>query len=228
MSTGGTGGAVLFDLDGTLVDTPAGMTAVLRRVVAEHGGTASEAQLRATVGRPLAASLALLLGLPDGHPGAERAAARARELFTELVIPSARDLVFPGVPEVLDRLREHGRPLAVVTSKVHRSAVELLAAAGLLDHFGVLACHGMAERGKPHPDLALLAADRLGVAPAGCLVVGDAVDDVVMARAAGMTALGVATGVATTDELLTAGASAVHADVVRLGEALLPFHSVSR
>jgi phosphoglycolate phosphatase len=118
--------------------------------------------------------------------------------------------------------------VAVVTSKVRRSAVELLGAAGLLGHFDVLACHGMAERGKPHPDLALLAADALGVPPARCVVVGDAVDDVLMARAAGMDALGVTTGVATADELLTAGASAVHADAVRLGEALLPLGSSRR
>ncbi len=220
--------AVLFDVDGTLVDTPAGMTLVLRQVVAEYGGATDEARLRATVGRPLVASLALLLGLPSAHADAERAADRARELFTELVIPSARDLVLPGVPELLDGLRETGRPVAVVTSKVHRSAVELLEAAGLLSHFDVLACHGMVDRGKPHPDLALLAADRLGVAPADCVVVGDAVDDMAMARAAGMTALGVATGVATTDELLAAGAGAVHADAVRLGEALLPLGSLSR
>ncbi|MFC6091934.1 HAD family hydrolase [Saccharothrix lopnurensis] len=220
--------AVLFDVDGTLVDTPAGMTVVLRDVVAEFGGAADEPRLRATVGRPLVASLALLLDLPADHPDAARAADRARALFTERVVPVATDLVFPGVPELLAELREHGHRLAVVTSKVHRSAVELLEATGLLGHFDALSCHGMAERGKPHPDLALLAADALGVPPERCVVVGDAVDDVLMARAAGMDALGVATGVATPDQLLTAGARAVHADAARLGEVLVPLGSPQR
>ncbi|MFD2765552.1 HAD family hydrolase [Micromonospora eburnea] len=213
--------AILFDLDGTLVDTPAGMTTVLRAVVTEHGRTATDDQLRRTVGRPLTASLATLLGLPVDDPEVGRAADRARRLFTELVIPSAARLVLPGVPELLAALRDRGHPLAVVTSKVRPSAIELLAATGLLDAFDSLSCHGMAERGKPHADLALLAADALGVSPARCIVVGDAVDDVRMANAAGMTPFGVTTGVASRAELLLAGARAVFTGADTLGPALL-------
>ncbi|TDB94832.1 HAD family hydrolase [Micromonospora fluostatini] len=213
--------AILFDVDGTLVDTPGGMTTVLRAVVTEHGRTATDEQLRRTVGRPLAASFATLLAVPADHPEVARAANRARELFTETVIPTAARLVFPGVPELLATLRDRGHPLGVVTSKVRPSAVELLAATGLLDAFDTLACHGMTERGKPHADLALLAADALGVPPARCIVVGDAVDDVRMANAAGMTAFGVTTGVASRIELLLAGAGAVFTGPATLGPALL-------
>ncbi|WP_329107636.1 HAD family hydrolase [Micromonospora sp. NBC_01699] len=214
--------AILFDVDGTLVDTPGGMTTVLRMVVAEHGRSATDNQLRRTVGRPLTASFATLLGLPVDHREVDRAANRARELFTETVIPSASRLVFPGVPELLAALRDHGHPLAVVTSKVRPSAIELLTATGLLDAFDTLACHGMAERGKPHPDLALLAADALGVPPAHCVVVGDALDDIRMANAAGMTSFGVTTGVSSRAELLLAGARAVYGGPATLGPALLP------
>lgn len=213
--------AILFDVDGTLVDTPAGMTTVLRAVVTGYGRTVADDQLRRTVGRPLAASLAGLLELPPDHPEVARAADRARELFTETVIPAAARLVFPGVPELLATLRERGHPLAVVTSKVRRSAVELLTATGLLDAFDSLSCHGMTERGKPHADLALLAADALGVPPARCVVVGDAVDDVRMANAAGMVPFGVTTGVASRIELLLAGARAVFTGPATLGPALL-------
>ncbi|GIF96618.1 HAD family hydrolase [Catellatospora citrea] len=213
--------AILFDVDGTLVDTPAAMTTVLRTVVAEHGRTAADDRLRATVGRPLAASLAGLLELPTDHPAVVQAADRARELFTQTVIPSAPRLVFPGVPELLAALRERGHPLAVVTSKVRPSAIELLDAAGLLDAFDTLACHGMTERGKPYPDLALLAAAALDTPPADCVVVGDAVDDVRMANAAGMRPIGVSTGVATRAELVLAGARAVYAGPAALGPALL-------
>ncbi|WBB79876.1 HAD family hydrolase [Micromonospora sp. WMMD882] len=213
--------AILFDVDGTLVDTPAGMTTVLRTVVTEHGRSATDEQIRRTVGRPLTASCATLLALPADHPDVARAADRVRELFTETVIPSAARLVFPGVPELLAELRDRGHPLGVVTSKVRRSAVELLAATGLLDAFDTLSCHGMAERGKPHADLALLAADALGAPPARCVVVGDAVDDVRMANSAGMAAFGVTTGVATRIELLLAGARAVFAGPVALRAALL-------
>ncbi|MFD1147688.1 HAD family hydrolase [Saccharothrix hoggarensis] len=214
-------GAVLFDVDGTLVDTPAGMAVVLRTVVEEHGRVVDEDRLRRTIGRPLTASFGTLLDLPADDPEVARAADRARQLFTELVIPSAGELVFPGIPALLAELREHGRPLAVVTSKVRRSAVELLEAAGLLAAFDTLSCHDMVEFGKPHPDLALLAADALGVPPDRCAVVGDAIDDVLMARAAGMDCLGVTTGVASAAELVAAGAREVLADVPALREIIL-------
>ncbi|MFP8883440.1 HAD family hydrolase [Streptomyces mangrovi] len=212
--------AVLFDVDGTLVDTPGGMASVLDTVVRETGREVDRERLRATVGRPLAASFATLLELPGEHEEVARAVERARRLFTETVIPSAADLVFPGVPEMLAELRGRGLPLAVVTSKIRRSAVELLEAAGLLDSFDTLSCHGMAPRGKPAPDLALLACGELGVPAGSCLVVGDAVDDMRMARGAGMEALGVGFGVATRPQLMDAGALSVSGSVGELHAAL--------
>lgn len=201
--------ALLFDIDGTLVDTSAGMARVLRTVVEEHGRAVDEELLRRVVSRPLTTSLGALLDLPAGHVEVALAADRARQLFTDRVIPAATELVFPGVPELLATLRAAGHPLAVVTSKIRRSAVELLTATGLLDAFDTLSCHDMASRGKPHPDLALLAAEALAVPPRCCVVIGDTVDDVRMAQAAGMTAIGVRTGVATGDALATAGARVV-------------------
>ncbi|MFD9733239.1 HAD family hydrolase [Umezawaea sp. NPDC059074] len=216
--------AVLFDVDGTLVDTPGGMLGVLRAVLEESGREVDDGVVRRTIGRPLAASFAGLLGLPQDHRDVARAVDRARALFTETVIPTAADLVFPGIPDLLAELRAHGRPLAVVTSKVRPSAVELLRAAGLLDAFDALSCHGMADRGKPHADLALLAAGALGVPPERCVVVGDAVDDVRMASAAGMDACGVDFGVATRAELVAAGASTVVGSVAELRDVVSPRH----
>jgi phosphoglycolate phosphatase len=214
--------AVLFDLDGTLVDTPGGMTTVLADVARAHGREPDPAVLRRTVGRPLAASLATLLALPADDSQVTEAVEQARKLFTEQVIPKAPDLVFPGVHELLADLHDRGTEVAVVTSKVHRSAVELLGAAGLLSSFDVLSCHGMTPRGKPHADLALLASERLGVAPRECLVVGDAIDDMRMACAAGMAGHGVDFGVATRRELLDAGALTVSGSVGELRRALEP------
>jgi phosphoglycolate phosphatase len=201
--------AVLFDLDGTLIDTPSGIVALLRDVLAEGGRTAAAADIRATVGRPLDASFSALVGLPPDSPEVAAAVARFRQLFRERVVPGARDLVFPGVLPVLAGLRRAGHQLAVVTSKVETSAREILGAADMVDEFDVIVCHGMAPRGKPFPDLALLAARLLGRAPEQCVVVGDSVDDVRMAVAAGMPVVGVGYGVATPDQLLAAGAAEV-------------------
>lgn len=212
--------AVLFDMDGTLIDTPAGILQAHRAVLDEFGVVQTDAVVRATIGRPLAASCALLLGLAEDHADVVRAVERFRQLFTELVVPNAVGLIFPGVAELLGSLREQGLALAVVTSKGQRGAEELLGAAGLMDSFDAIVCHGMALRGKPHPDLALLAASTLGIDQADCVVVGDAVDDMRMAVSAGMAAYGVGYGVATPEELREAGAQVVLGTVAELADAL--------
>jgi phosphoglycolate phosphatase len=212
--------AVLFDMDGTLIDTPAGILRVLNEVLTEAGMSVPDNQVRATIGRPLVASFASLLTLPDNHPDVAHAVTRFRQMFTDVVIPNATKLVFPGVLELLAGLRAQGRALAVVTSKIRRSAEELLSAAGLLDSFDVIVCHDMAERGKPHPDLALLAATELRKSTGQCVVVGDAVDDVRMAVAAGIAAYGVSYGVASRKELEEGGALIVLDSVGELTDAL--------
>lgn len=213
--------AVLFDLDGTLLDTPNAIVKVLAEVVTESGRPRPpEPDLRATVGRPLAACFAALFQLPESHPDVGRATERFREVFRTRVVPTAQSMIFPGVPALLEQLREQGHPVAIVTSKIRPSAEELLDNAGLLDHFDAVVCHGMAPRGKPHPDLALLAADRLGTHPVSCVVVGDAVDDMRMARTAGMAAIGVTYGVATEEQLMAEGAHRVTRSVDGLARIL--------
>jgi phosphoglycolate phosphatase len=215
-----TGGAVLFDLDGTLVDTPRGIVMVFADVLAEVDVRLPEQRLRDMIGRPLATCFARFLELPEDHADVARAIARFRELFTKTVVPNAGELVFPGVPAMLTALRAIDRPLAIVTSKVKASADELLGAAKLDTYFEVVVGHDMADRGKPHPDLAELAATRLGRPAGQCVVVGDAVDDIRMAVAAGMPSYGVSYGVAGRDELLTEGAIAVLDSIAELETVL--------
>lgn len=221
MKRHGTPAAVLFDLDGTLLDTPGAIARVLHRVLELTGHPpVPEHRVRATVGRPLTAVFAALTGRPEDHPRVAEAVALFRESFRDEVVPHAADLVFPGVPELLDRLRAEGTRTAICTSKIRASALELLEPAGLAGEFDAVVCHGMAPRGKPHPDLALLAARSVGIAPERCLVVGDAVDDMRMASAAGMPAVGVSYGVASARQLTEAGAGLVADTVGALEQAL--------
>ncbi len=212
--------AILFDMDGTLIDTPAGILRVHREVLAEMGVERPDEVVNATIGRPLGASYALLLQRSEVSTEVEHAVARFRALFTDVVVPNAVELIFPGIPGLLEELRAQGRGLAVVTSKGQRGAEELLVAAGLIGSFDAVICHGMAERGKPHPDLALLAAQRLDRQTSECVVVGDAIDDMRMAVSAGMPAFGVGYGVATSEELRAAGAQVVLESVAELADAL--------
>ncbi|WP_051866457.1 HAD family hydrolase [Streptomyces griseus] len=221
MTTYGRPAAVLFDLDGTLLDTPGAIAGVLHRVLEHTGRPEVPAdRVRATVGKPLGAVFAELTGLPEEHPEVADAVALFRERFREEVVPRAADLVFPGVPELLRRLRSEGLRTAICTSKIRASALELLEPAGLVEEFDAVVCHGMAPRGKPHADLALLAARSVGIAPQACVVVGDAVDDVRMATAAGMPAIGVSYGVASSRQLTEAGAALVADTVDALQQAL--------
>ncbi|CAM4055405.1 HAD family hydrolase [Saccharibacillus endophyticus] len=100
----------------------------------------------------------------------------------ELVRPAR---LLPGVQAFLDRCRLQGIPIAVVTADDTDSARLHLRWLGIEDYFNVVIGTDMAERGKPYPDLCLLACERLGVPPERTIVIGDTDGDMEMARAAG-------------------------------------------
>jgi phosphoglycolate phosphatase len=202
-------GAVLFDLDGTLADTPGAITAILTEVLRARGAEPGGAAIRATVGRPLEPVLAAFLGVPEGDPLAADAAADYQDRFRARLREDAGRLAYPGVAEGLRRLAAADLPLAVATSKPRGAAERILALMGIAGAFSTVAGHNCVRRGKPAPDMALLVAQRLGADPAECVVVGDGEADVRMALAAGMRAVGVSYGVAPADRLTAAGAYAV-------------------
>lgn len=209
-------GALLLDLDGTLVDTPSAIVDVLCRVL---GPGVDPLAVRRTVGRPLHASVAGLMGLPVENPAVGDAVDRYRLLFNRDVVPRAARLLLPDVLGTLERVRAAGWRTAVVTSKARASAVAIVTAAGLAPLLDEVVCDDMVSRGKPDPEMALAAAARLGVPAGRCVVIGDGVDDMRMAVEARMPAVGVTTGVGTADELTVAGAGAIaegFADAVRL------------
>ncbi|MFE6775088.1 HAD family hydrolase [Streptomyces sp. NPDC057702] len=193
--------AVVFDVDGTLADTPGAITALLVRVVAEHGVTADTDTVAATIGKPLEPSVAALLGRDVADPVTVRAVARYRELFDTDVLTRGAALLYPGVTEGLGQLVEQGFGLAVATSKISASAEKLLAATGIRGFFGPVIGNDMVERGKPDPQMGLLAARELGLAAEDCAYVGDTVTDMLMAAAAGMRPVAVTYGVGRAEDL---------------------------
>ncbi|AFR06996.1 HAD family hydrolase [Nocardiopsis alba] len=206
---------VLFDLDGTLVDSPSVIMAAFHDACAPYGAVPLPADARGLIGKPLDTILPLLI--PRGDETVwEAAKALFRESFARRSRAAASTLVFPGVRELLTDLSEEGARIAVVTSKITRSAHELLESTGLDRHPDLVIGHDLAARGKPAPDPALLAADSLGLRPEECVVVGDSPDDVTMAVDAGMTAIGVDWGVADAEALFSAGALLVAGSVLEL------------
>jgi HAD superfamily hydrolase (TIGR01509 family) len=197
--------ALIFDLDGTLVDTvDTRITAWLRtfdeyRIPAERGQVA---KLIGSDGRRLARVVAEAAGSAIDADLAEEIDLCAGKIYSELNI-GPRPL--PGVRELLQALDDLGLRWAIATSsrpeQVGKSieALKLSRPPTIIDGSRV-------EHAKPAPDLLLLAARELGVEPTHAWYVGDSVWDMQAARAAGMPAIGVVSGSATADELEEAGA----------------------
>ncbi|MEW2164628.1 HAD family hydrolase [Streptomyces sp. NPDC007084] len=213
--------AIVFDIDGTLANTPAVIAELIADVVHGLGASPSRAQVLATVGKPLEASLARLLGVSVDSAATAEAAARYRARFATDVLSQGPALLLPGVPEGLDDLRAAGHLLGIATSKISSSALALLEATGILGRFDTVVCHDMVERGKPHPDMALRALADLGAPAAASWYVGDTVTDMAMARGAALRTVGVSYGVDSAEDLVAAGADHVVADFPSVIRALL-------
>ncbi|MFI5979813.1 HAD family hydrolase [Streptomyces sp. NPDC051555] len=195
----------VFDLDGTLVDSPRAIVATFGAAFDALGVTRpADLAVRATIGLPLERAFALLLEREVEHAQVAEAVLLYRKFFDTIVLPQAPDLVFPGVAEGLAQLREGGVALAVATSKFHGPADALLTAAGLREYFAVVIGADEVTRPKPDPESGQVVLDRLGLTAEHAVMVGDTTHDLLMARAAGMRSVAVTYGVHSAAELATA------------------------
>jgi HAD superfamily hydrolase (TIGR01509 family) len=211
--------AILFDLDGTLVDTVPARIDAWSAVFDEFGLPATRSQLEPLIGmdgRQLAREVMATAGRPLTDAEAEEIDRRAGELFDE----RNRDpRPLPGAAELLRALDERGVTWAIATSSRREQVTASIAALGL-DHDPRIVDGSHVKRAKPAPDLLLLGARQLGVAPTECWYVGDSTWDMRAASAAGMIAIGVLAGAAVDDVALRdAGATLV---VPTLGDLELP------
>lgn len=179
---------VLFDLDGTVIDSGAIILASMRHAAETVvGGQWSDAELMKAVGGPgLEAQMVAL------DPDRVDELVRVYRAHNEPLHDTLE--AFDGMEDVLFRLREEGRRLGVVTAK-RRSTVELAFAQVPIKHlFETVVGGDETERHKPDPEPLLLAAQRLGVDPATAAYVGDSPFDIRAAKAAGMYAVAVTWG----------------------------------
>jgi phosphoglycolate phosphatase len=210
------GRLVLFDLDGTLVDSSPGIWASVRVASAALGlPEPTPARLRAMIGPPLQDGFALVLGVPLADVPHAVAAYRAHYSAGALLDVTVHD----GIPALLDTLREGGAVLAVATSKPETFAVRVLEHTGLLPAFAGV--HGAtldgAVRHKDQVVAAALAAHPGGRRP---VLVGDRAQDVLGAAAHGLPCIGAGWGPAEDGELETAGAAVVVATPAEVPAAL--------
>ncbi|MBT9252592.1 MAG: HAD-IA family hydrolase [Brockia lithotrophica] len=176
--------AVLFDFDGTLVDTERLILESMMRVLDEEApGRFRPEDIRRNLGLTLDAQLRLYFpGRTDEEYA--RLAARYREDHERRFAEGVR--VFPGVPELLRALKEAGIPAAVVTNR-HRRTLEFgVHKLGLAPCFATLVAYQDVERHKPDPEPILAAHARLEVPPTHALMVGDQPEDRLAAKGAGV------------------------------------------
>lgn len=182
---------VIFDMDGVVVDSGAHHRRAWSTLLDELGVSAPPESWRRTIGRPSVEAVPLLLGRSVPPAEARRLARRKQEHYQALAAQSLPAI--PGVVEFIEALGARRIPLGVATSARRSDAVALLGPLGLLERFAVLVTAEDIARGKPDPEIYLLAARRLGAPPATCLVFEDATVGIQAARGAGMRVIGVAT-----------------------------------
>jgi beta-phosphoglucomutase family hydrolase len=196
--------AVIFDMDGVLVDSGAHHRAAWKALLDELAVAPAEPDYwRLTIGRPSVEAVPLLLGRATSWAEAQRLAARKQEHYRRLA--AGGPALVQGVAAFVAELATRRVPRAVATSASRHDVEGLLTRAGLRERFEVVVAAEDVRRGKPDPEVYLLAARRLGVAPEHCLVFEDAVVGVQAARSAGMRTIGVSTA-HTETELRAAGA----------------------
>jgi phosphoglycolate phosphatase len=185
--------AVLFDLDGTLVDSAPDLAGAANGLRLARGlPELPLALLRPMVGAGARGMVGAAFGLAPGDAGFD--ALRDEFLFAyEQRLLHATGL-FPAMVEVLQSLEAAGLPWGVVTNKAERFTLPLVQGLGLHGRAGAVVCGDTTPHAKPHPAPLLEAARRLGVAPAQCVYVGDDLRDMQAGRAAGMPALAAAWG----------------------------------
>lgn len=191
--------AVLWDLDGTLVDSAEQHWQAWRETLEANGFTVTRDQFRATFGQRNDAILGEWLG-QDADPAAMRELGdRKEERYRELVAESGIEPL-AGARHWIATLEADGWRQAVASSAPRLNVEAVLRALDLDDVLATIVAAEDVRHGKPAPDVFLTAANRLSVEPAGCVVVEDAAAGVEAARRAGMACIGIgATGFAEAD-----------------------------
>ena len=181
---------VLWDMDGVLVDTTEWHYRAWDKIFSEYGVPFDRETFRSIFGMDNTHALEVMLGEGATEERIEEIAERKERLFLELI--RGRVEVLPGVRAWLRRLKGQGVPQAVASSAPKANVEQILDELDLHTFFEAVVCSVDAP-GKPHPGIFLEAAERIGVPPARCVVIEDAVSGVEAAGRAGMACVAVTT-----------------------------------
>lgn len=208
---------ILFDLDGTLTDSMPGIAKAVQYALRHYGIEVSDLEtLRPFVGPPLTDSFAEYYGFSPEK--AQEAVYVFREYYN--VSGWKDNAPFPGVREMLEKLKEGGKTLYVATSKPEATAKRVLEYFSLTGYFAFIA--GSLEESDKKADVIRRVLRENGLAPGpDSLMIGDRRHDIEGAHEAGLSAAGVLHGYGSREELLTAGADLIFRDPWETAERLL-------
>lgn len=205
---------VIFDIDGTLVDSNRLHAESWAETLASFGYAITADDVQPLIGMGGDKLLPALIGVDSESDDGMRYSERRTELFFEKYLPRVR--AFPGARAFAERLREDGYLLVTASSASEEELEKLLAIAGIADLLADTTSSDDAERSKPDPDIVHAAVGRSGLPAADLIMLGDTPYDVEAATRAGVRIVAVRSG--GWDDRSLAGASAVYDDVGALLE----------
>ncbi len=180
---------VLFDLDGTLVDSAPGITQAANTVLGPMGGRALDQRRVETLigdGSEVFFMRAIKEAGVKLADFEEIRATLERMVLALAALPSGPDVLFAGALETLSAVRARGLKTGLCTNKPEAATLPMLDQTGLASLLDVVVCPDTAGARKPDPKPLLLAAERIGIDPVLCMMVGDNRNDVAAGRGAGM------------------------------------------
>jgi phosphoglycolate phosphatase len=185
---------VLFDLDGTLIDTAADFTLVVNKLLAEHDrGSLSHEIIHLNISNGARALVKNAFEIDETHEDFADLLQRLLDLYFEQLDSTVATL-YPGLDDLLTQLEAQDIPWGVVTNKPEKYSARLLEKLNLSTRCSVLVCPDHVSETKPHPEPIFLALDKLGRNSERCVYIGDHIRDIQAAKNADVIAIAAAYG----------------------------------
>ena len=186
--------AFIFDMDGVIIDSERIHAVTKIQAVRSFGVDVSEADfdLRSYVGRSAKSFFSdVIAKYPELGDDWEVLAKKKHELYQKILREDPDLKPIDGIPELLERLKAKGYRIGLGSSSVMANIQLVLGRFGIMDYFDAIAAGSEVEHAKPAPDVYLLTASRLGIAPEDCTVIEDAGAGVIAAKSAGMRCIAI-------------------------------------
>ena len=183
--------AIVFDMDGVLTDSEPFYREAINRILAEHGYSLSEDDYKAVLGHGIPETWEWMLAHFDLPYTLDEVMLEYDQVVERVLRERVKPT--PGLQDLLASLKKRGLKMAVASASYSNWVDAVLVKLGVKQYFSVVLSANMVRNGKPHPEIYLTAAEKLGVPPRDCLAVEDSPTGIKAAKAAGMRVVALVT-----------------------------------